>query len=105
LFAPQYKKDIRESVSNGDMTPERGNEAIAFLNTLGEEAWKASKSTTTDGLPLTVKQRRDLTMLGVQKRAVNKLVLDKQLTEVEGKKANDATSLVSLASLLSINEP
>lgn len=67
--APQYIERINESIANGDISPERGNQMIAAAKTMGEEVAKAQFGTTDDGHLMTVGQKRDLAVQQFRKRA------------------------------------
>jgi hypothetical protein len=67
--APQYIERINQSIANGDISPERGNQMIAAAKTMGEEVEKAQYGTTDDGHLMTVGQKRDLAVQQFRKRA------------------------------------
>ena len=73
LYAPQYIDDINERVQNGQLDPQKANQMVSMVKTMGEELKKAAKETTDDGTPLTVLQQRDLAIQNFRKRAAVEL--------------------------------
>jgi hypothetical protein len=73
LRAPQFEGLINRGVEDGKYTQTQANEMISVLKTMGEEAYKAQSETTNDGLPLTVKQKRDLSFNNFKVRAAKML--------------------------------
>jgi hypothetical protein len=69
LRSPQFEGFINKEVENGRYTREQANEMISIIKTMGEEAYKAQSETTENGLPLTVKQKRDLAYNNFKVRA------------------------------------
>lgn len=67
--APIYIERINQSIANGDVSTERGNQMIAAAKTMGEEVAKAQFGTTDDGHLMTVGQKRDLAVQQFRKRA------------------------------------
>jgi hypothetical protein len=73
LRAPQFEGLINKGVENGRYTQVQANEMISILKTMGEEAYKAQMETANDGLPLTVKQKRDIAFNNFKVRAAKML--------------------------------
>jgi hypothetical protein len=73
LRAPQFEGLINKGVENGRYTQVQANEMISVLKTMGEEAYKVQNETTNDGLPLTVKQKRDIAFNNFKVRAAKML--------------------------------
>lgn len=73
LRSPQFEGFINKEVENGRYTQEQANEMISIIKTMGQEAYKAQSETTENGLPLTVKQKRDLAFNNFRVRAAKML--------------------------------
>ncbi len=73
LRYPQFEGFINKEVANGKYTPEQANEMISIIKTMGQEAYKVQSETTDNGLPLTVKQKRDLAYNNFKVRAAKML--------------------------------
>lgn len=73
LRSPQFEGFIKKEVANGRYTQEQANEMISIVKTMGQEAYKAQSETTDNGLPLTVKQKRDLAYNNFKVRAAKML--------------------------------
>jgi hypothetical protein len=73
LRAPQFEGLINRGVESGRYTQVQANEMISVLKTMGEEAYKVQNETTNDGLPLTVKQKRDIAFNNFKVRAAKML--------------------------------
>lgn len=94
LRAPQFEGLINKGVEDGRYTQAQANDMISILKTIGQEAYKAQSETTENGLPLTVKQKRDLAFNNFKVRAAKMLEEKGQSTksgsvESEVKKQNN----------------
>lgn len=73
LTAPEHIFRINEMLKDGEIDQKRANEMISMVNTMAEEVSKVQGMTNDKGLPLTVKQKRDIAVEGFRKRAAEKL--------------------------------
>lgn len=73
LRFPEQIFRINKMVESGELDRDKANELIAMTKTMGEEVYKVQSQTNEKGLPLTIKQKRDIAVENFRKRAAEKL--------------------------------
>ncbi len=92
LRYPQFEGLIKKGVDEGTYTQTQANEIVSVLKTMGEEAYKVQSATTNEGLPLTVKQKRDIAFNNFKVRAA-KMLEEKGHDVKSGSVESEATKL------------
>jgi len=67
LYAPQQIGRINKMVESGEIEQTKANEMIAMTNTMANEVAKVQDLTNDAGLPLTIKQKRDIAVENFRK--------------------------------------
>lgn len=73
LRRPHFESIINEGINDGTYQAKEGNEMISAIRTMEQEVNKAASATTDNGLPLTVKQKKDLAFNNFKLRAAEML--------------------------------
>lgn len=95
LNHPSFENSVQDGIKSGRYSQEQGDAMISFIKTVGEEAYKAQNLTTSNGLPLTTKQKRDATIANVKARSAA-LLKEQGVNTVDADAAkNDAINLVA----------
>jgi hypothetical protein len=84
LQVPQNISRINKMVVDGDIDQARANELISMVKTMGEEVAKVQGLKNDNGLPLTVKQKRDLAVENFRKVAADHLSGKGEEVKAEG---------------------
>lgn len=65
--------NINKMVASGELDQDKANVMTSMVNTIGDEVNKVQNLKNDEGLPLTVKQKRDIAVENFRKRAAEKL--------------------------------
>ena len=76
LKAPQQIDKINKMIDSGEIDQLKGNGMISMVNTMAEQVSKVQSLTNDKGLPLTIKQKRDIAVENFRKIAAEKLKTD-----------------------------
>lgn len=88
LQVPENITRINKMLEDGDINQQKANEMISMVKTMGEEVSKVQHLTNDNGLPLTVKQKRDIATEGFRKRAAEKLSENDETIKADGADKN-----------------